>query len=106
MNRILEIAKANKEESNRREERRKKIQQKKEDRKEKVQNRRSYRLEKIKEVTAKAYAVAKKRKWLVFMMGLGIIIYFIITSGGGFSFVGIVETVLTTVIFRKGKIKC
>tara|TARA_Y100001938_G_C8042160_1_gene406729 strand:+ start:596 stop:886 length:291 start_codon:yes stop_codon:yes gene_type:complete len=82
MNRILEIAKANKEESNRREERRKKIQQRKEGRKEKVENRRSYRLEKIKEVTAKAYAVAKKRKWLVFLIGIGLIAYLVISNGG------------------------
>ena len=55
--------------------------------------RRQWRLDKIEALTAKFYAVAAKRKWRVFMMGLGIIIYFIITSGGGFSFVGIVEKI-------------
>ena len=66
---------------------------KSEGREERIGSRRSYRIEKIKALTAKAYAVAAKRKWLVFMMALGIIIYFIITSGGGFSFVGIVEKI-------------
>jgi hypothetical protein len=36
------------------------------DKEDKKEGRRNYRLEKIKEVTAKAYAVATKRKWLVF----------------------------------------
>jgi len=60
---------------------------KKEDRSEKVSDRRSYRLEKIKELTAKAYAVATKRKWLVFMIGAAIAAYLIIFKGG-FSFGG------------------
>jgi hypothetical protein len=64
---------------------------KSESKEEKVSSRRSYRLEKIKALTAKAYAVAAKRKWLVLMMALGIAIYFIITSGGGLSFLGIFE---------------
>jgi len=54
---------------------------------------RQWRLEKIEALTKKFYAVAAKRKWLVFMMALGIIIYFIVTSGGGFSFVGIIEKI-------------
>ena len=66
---------------------------KSEDKEEKVSSRRSYRLERIKALTAKAYAVAAKRKWLVLMMALGIAIYFIITSGGGFSFVGVLEKI-------------
>jgi|TARA_Y100000310_G_scaffold339149_1_gene430932 hypothetical protein len=60
---------------------------KKEDRSEKVSDKRSYRLEKIKELTAKAYAVATKRKWLVFMIGAAIAAYLIIFKGG-FSFGG------------------
>jgi len=64
-----------------------------ENKEEKVSSRRSYRLEKIKALTAKAYAVAAKRKWLVLMMALGIAIYFIITSGGGFSLGGIGEKI-------------
>ena len=64
-----------------------------EERKKKREDKRKYRLEKIKALTAKFYAVATKRKWLVFMMALGIIIYFIVTSGGGFSFVGITEKI-------------
>ena len=64
-----------------------------EDRKKRTDSRRKYRLEKIKALTAKFYAVAAKRKWLVLMMALGIAIYFIITSGGGFSFMGMFDTV-------------
>ena len=60
---------------------------KKEERSEKVSSRRGYRLEKIREVTAKAYAVATKRKWLVFMIGAAIAAYLIIFKGG-FSFGG------------------
>jgi len=55
--------------------------------KEKKQSRRSFRLEKIKELTAKAYAVATKRKWLVFMIVAAIAAYLIIFKGG-FSFGG------------------
>jgi len=62
-------------------------------REERAAKRRQWRLDKIKALTAKFYAVAAKRKWLVFMMALGIMIYFIITSGGGFSFVGIIEKI-------------
>ena len=39
-------------------------------------------LERIKEVTAKAYAVATKRKWLVFMIVAAIAAYLIIFKGG------------------------
>jgi len=59
------------------------------DRDERVEDRRNYRLDKIAALTKKFYAVATKRKWLVFMMALGIIIYFIVTSGGGMNFLGI-----------------
>ena len=54
----------------------------KEEREEKLDSRRGYKLEKIREVTAKAYAVATKRKWLVFMIGLGLIAYLVISKGG------------------------
>ena len=50
---------------------------------ERAEKRRQWRIDKINALKEKFYAVAAKRKWLVFMMGLGIIIYFIITSGGG-----------------------
>ena len=46
------------------EDKQKKKQDKINDRNEKKENRRAFRLEKIKEVTAKIYAVAAKRKWL------------------------------------------
>jgi len=51
----------------------------KEDKKE---SKRNYKLEKIREVTAKAYAVAAKRKWLVFLIGIALVAYFVISSGG------------------------
>lgn len=49
---------------------------------EKKESRRDFRLAKIKEVTAKAYAVAAKRKWLVFMIVAAIAAYLIIFKGG------------------------
>ena len=54
----------------------------KEEREKKREGKQSYRLERIEALTAKAYAVAAKRKWLVYLIGLGIIVYFIISSGG------------------------
>ena len=54
-------------------------------RKEKKENRRNFRLEKIRELTAKFYAVAAKRKWLFFMIVAAIAAYLIIFKGG-FSF--------------------
>ena len=69
------------------EDRENKKENKKEDRSERVSDKRSYRLDKIKELTAKAYAVATKRKWLVFMIGAAIAAYLIIFKGG-FSFGG------------------
>tara|TARA_R110000824_G_scaffold128568_5_gene289603 strand:- start:9556 stop:9795 length:240 start_codon:yes stop_codon:yes gene_type:complete len=48
----------------------------------KVEKRREFRLEKIREVTAKFYAVAAKRKWLVFMIIAAIAAYLIIFKGG------------------------
>jgi len=55
------------------------------DREDKKDSRRNYRLEKIKEVTAKAYAVATKRKWLVFLIVAAIAAYLNIFKGGGVS---------------------
>ena len=66
---------------------------KKKDRTTKVASRRNYRLEKIKETTAKAYAVATKRKWLVFLIGIALVAYFVISSGGLGGLGGIVESV-------------
>ena len=58
-----------------------------------VADRRAFRLEKIKALTEKFYAVAAKRKWLVFMMGLGIIIYLLVSTGGLGKIGGIFETI-------------
>ena len=48
----------------------------------KKQSRRDFRLAKIKEVTAKAYAVANKRKWLFFVIAGAVVAYLLISSGG------------------------
>jgi len=56
-------------------------------------DKRSYRLDKIKALTAKAYAVATKRKWLVFLIGIALVAYFVISSGGFGGLGGIVEKV-------------
>jgi len=58
-----------------------------EEREERATSKRDFKLQKIREVTAKAYAVAAKRKWLVFMIGAAIAAYLIIFKGG-FSFGG------------------
>ena len=52
------------------------------DREDKKEVKRNYKLEKIKEVTAKAYAVASKRKWLVFLIVAALAAYLIISKGG------------------------
>ena len=83
MNRIREVVNRNKT----------KNEDRKAAREEKRGSRRDYRIEKIKALTAKAYAVASKRKWLVYLIGLGIAVYFILTSGVGGGFGGMVETV-------------
>jgi len=62
-------------------------------REDKKDSRRNYRLEKIKEVTAKAYAVASKRKWLVFLIVAAIAAYLIIFKGGGASTGGMLDMV-------------
>ena len=48
----------------------------------KKESRRSFKLEKIELLTAKAYAVAAKRKWLVLLIGIALAAYFVISSGG------------------------
>jgi len=63
------------------------------DKEDKTEGRRSYKLDKIKALTAKAYAVATKRKWLVYLLGLGIALYFIFSSGGFSGLGGILEKV-------------
>ena len=65
----------------------------KEEREKRKKDKQSYRLERIKALTAKAYAVAAKRKWLVYLIGLGIIVYFIISSGGLTGLSGLTEKV-------------
>jgi len=52
-----------------------------EERNKKKHDKQQYRIDKIKAVTAKALAVAKKRKWLVFLIGAGIAAYYLISSG-------------------------
>ena len=65
----------------------------KEEREKKREGKQNYRIERIKALTAKAYAVAAKRKWLVYLIGLGIIVYFIISSGGLTGLSGLTEKV-------------
>ena len=55
---------------------------KKEERDRKRKERRDFRIEKIKALAGKAIAVAQKRKWLVFLIGIGLIAYFVISTGG------------------------
>ena len=55
---------------------------KRQDKANKVRDRRAYRIEKIKALTAKFYAVATKRKWLVFLIGA------VIAAFAYFKFVG------------------
>tara|TARA_R110002020_G_scaffold194354_10_gene395169 strand:+ start:15288 stop:15569 length:282 start_codon:yes stop_codon:yes gene_type:complete len=65
----------------------KKNEERKKKRNDRVENRRSFRLEKIAAIRDKFYAVAAKRKWLVFMIVAAIAAYLIIFKGG-FSFGG------------------
>ena len=71
MNRLREILNENKS----------KAAEKRKGRSEKVENRRNFRLEKITALTQKFYAVAAKRKWLVFMIVAAIAAYLIIFKG-------------------------
>ncbi len=59
-----------------------KKEDKKDAREEKIESKRDYKLDKIKALTAKSLAVAKKRKWLVLMIGLGLVAYLVISNGG------------------------
>ena len=60
---------------------------------EKTTSKRDYKIDKIEALTGKALAVAKKRKWLVFLLGLGLVIYFVVTSGGAGGMGGIFEKI-------------
>lgn len=71
MNRLREILNENKSKS----------AEKRKSKSEKVENRRNFRLEKITALTQKFYAVAAKRKWLVFMIVAAIAAYLIIFKG-------------------------
>jgi len=82
MNRISEISDKNK-----------KVVDKRKKRAAKSESKRDYRIDKIKALTAKAYAVATKRKWLVFLIGIAIAAYFVISSGGLGGFSGIIDKV-------------
>ena len=62
------------------------------EREERSAKRRQWRLDKINALKEKFYAVARKRKWLVFLIGIGLIAYLVISSGG-FSFGGILEKI-------------
>lgn len=53
----------------------------KEERERRRKERWDHRIERIRAVTEKALAVAKKRKWLVFLIGAGMAVYFAISSG-------------------------
>jgi hypothetical protein len=64
-----------------------KIQERKKAREGRVEKRRDFRIEKINAIKEKFYAVASKRKWLVFMIVAAIAAYLIIFKGG-FSFGG------------------
>ncbi len=66
-------------------------QQKSDTREEKVSGRRDYKLDKIEAQEEKAYAVAAKRKWLAAIMGLGIVIYLLVSKGGGMNLGGILD---------------
>ena len=70
-----------------REERRVDSLEKKRIRSEKVSDRRTFRLDKIHAIKDKFYAVAAKRKWLIFIIAAAIVAYLVIFKGG-FSFGG------------------
>tara|TARA_A100001201_G_C3993759_1_gene172408 strand:- start:333 stop:593 length:261 start_codon:yes stop_codon:yes gene_type:complete len=70
-----------------REDRQDKKKERKDRAAEKKETRRNFRLERIREITAKFYAVAAKRKWLVFLIVAAIAAYLVIFKGG-FSFGG------------------
>jgi hypothetical protein len=59
---------------------------------EKKAGRRQWRIDKINALKEKFYAVASKRKWLVFLIGISLIAYLVISSGG-IGFGGILEKI-------------
>tara|TARA_R110002110_G_scaffold207201_1_gene419411 strand:+ start:28 stop:312 length:285 start_codon:yes stop_codon:yes gene_type:complete len=69
------------------------VKNRSEDRALKRKDRWNYRVKKIEALTAKAYAVAAKRKWLVFMIGSGIVAFLLISSGGLGGLGGILDKV-------------
>jgi len=56
-------------------------------------DKRSFRLDKISALTLKAKEVAAKRKWLAIILGLGIVIYFLVSGGGLSKIAPILENV-------------
>ena len=54
----------------------------KKDRADRAAKRRQWRIDKINALKEKFYAVAAKRKWLVFLIGIALIAYLVISSGG------------------------
>ena len=73
-----------------------KANDRKAEREDKVAKRRQWRIDKINAMKEKIYAVASKRKWLVFMIGAAIAAYLIIFKGG-FSFGGDASGILETI---------
>jgi hypothetical protein len=63
----------------------------KEDKERRRREKWQYKIDRIKAITAKALAVAKKRKWLVLLIGIGIAAYSIISSGGLSGMGGIID---------------
>ena len=82
------------EELTKREEREKAREQRAAERAAKYQAKKEYRIEKIHAAKEKIYAVAAKRKWLVFMIVAAIAAYLIIFKGGfGGGGSGILESI-------------
>ena len=82
------------EELTKREEREKAREQRAAERAAKYQAKKEYRIEKIHAAKEKIYAVAAKRKWLVFLIVAAIAAYLIIFKGGfGGGGGGILETI-------------
>lgn len=59
----------------------------------KKDEKRSFKLDKISALTLKAKEVAAKRKWLAIILGLGIVIYFLVSGGGLSKIAPILENV-------------
>ena len=60
-----------------------KKRERRDDKDDKKDDRRNFKLDKIAAVTEKAKAVAVKRKWLVFLIGIALSAYLIFSGGGG-----------------------